>query len=105
MATNIELSRSGREYIYWPFWSSGALTAVDIKVDVDWVPMVKTTEYSPDVPVAAGAQWFRALVAGPLATSNPAGTAVMSRDAAVMFRIQRSPEVIIRPGGNIVLVK
>lgn len=97
----MDLPKDGREYIYWPLWSETTLTAVDIKVDDDWVAMESVPSYEPAEPVTAGAQWWRALIAGPLAASNPVGTAVLDESAVVALRIAATPEVIIRTGGLI----
>lgn len=92
---HLELRRGGREYFYWPFTGLDEATP-SVKIGTgDWAALEAAPDYVAD-PVVAGAAWFRALIAGPDATSNPAGTVLADAGAnLVLFRVIGNPEVII----------
>jgi hypothetical protein len=89
----MRLSASGREYATLPV--GGALADVDLDVSFDG----GTTWHRADRPSDSAA---RVLVAGPTATGNPPGTAVlrMGRNPLAV-RLSSSPEVVIREAGTI----
>lgn len=100
----MELSRQGREYFYWPFWGDIILAAVQISAGPVWVDMTAVPTYVPDKPVDPDAQWFRALIAGPDVTANPDDTLVLTGSHAVRFRVQDTPEIVVRSGETLTLV-
>lgn len=83
----------GREYYTWP-----------VVADVDLVPPI-------ELSIDGGQTWheteavsggIRALVAGPDAEDNPAGTIVLSRGVnSILARCIDNPEVVIRGAGAI----
>lgn len=93
------LHPAGRETYKWPVWADAARTvplpaaqALDVSFDgVTWSPM--------DRPADGQAE---ALVSGPTAVGNPAGTIVLARGRNKAFiRRTANPEAIIRPAGFI----
>lgn len=89
----MNLPPAGREYATWTITASEIGVALEVTFDagVTWTAMdtVDTTT-------------FRCLVAGPTATSNPAGTVILAAGRHfAQIRATDSPEVIIRDAGTI----
>lgn len=100
----MELPKAGRIYAYWPFTGlNGATPSLLVGEGVPMShPLTAAPEYEAD-PVVQGAEWYRALIAGPLAEDNPAGTVVFTQSAPVNFQISSNPEVIITRGEWVIL--
>ncbi len=86
------MNAAGREYLSWIL--SGAPTGAALEVTFDdgvtWHPTTRT------------ADTVSVLVAGPTATTNPAGTVVLPVGThTAMVRLADTPEVVIRDGGRV----
>jgi hypothetical protein len=98
----MQLDPAGREFARWPVENPDALTLEFTVNGATWYP----TLVDPDPPaIPTGfTGWVRTTnpVAGPAATGNPAGTAVLAlgRNYATLRAID-SPEIVIRSGGAI----
>jgi hypothetical protein len=102
----VELNRAGREYFYWPITGDPLEDPPDLSVGgSDYEPMVEDDEYEPETEIV-GAVWYRSLLAGPDAETNPSGTVVVPRSGAtVKIRVTASPEIIVRTGERIYLTR
>lgn len=97
----ITLRRAERQYLHIPFWGLGG-TVPEVAVGATVQPMTLDAGYTPPVgwspPDGLGSpQWYRVLLAGPDATSNPAGTVVVTSVARIFTRITAGDEVDIKP--------
>lgn len=89
----MRLPSAGREYATWTVTGVPDGTDLEVSFDTleDWYPLEVVT-----------ATTFRALVAGPDATSNPVGTvALPTGRSRCTIRATESPEVVIRHAGEI----
>jgi hypothetical protein len=96
----MELSRQGREYFHFPVSGLADGEIPNVKVgSSSWQPMEEATDYEPPADaVVVGATWWRVLLAGPSATSNPAGTIVVTVPSQLLYRFTSNPEVLITHG-------
>jgi len=92
----IRISQYGRSWVYWPFWDLQGNTP-SISVDgVNWFVMSAQLDYIPKKAVSVGAEWFRVLIAGTKASSNPDGTMVVSAPRNnILFRAGEDDEIEI----------
>jgi hypothetical protein len=104
----VKLHREERQYLHLPFWGlSGATPQVQVGEGEDWEDMTSVPSYEPPSEwapptgyVAGDADWYRALIAGPDATSNPVGTIVLSTvTTRVRTRVTAGDEVDVQPDG------
>ncbi len=89
--STLYLPKWGREYIDWPDFAGTPDVAMEVSFDgaVTWTPIV----------------WVASIpglyVAGPDATSNPAGTAVLTEtNSEALVRVTDNPEIVGRHGGR-----
>ncbi len=91
----MNLPAEGREYVSWPYASTVTVTSADVRFDNEgsWFPLTITS-----------ATVLNALVAGPLATSNPGGTIVLGYGThSAQIRFNDTPEIVIRSAGIIAI--
>lgn len=102
----MKLNRAERLYWYAPFWGlDGSIPdsqLIDTQGTVSaWLPMELDGDYDEDATTPVGAtgdpQWYRVLLAGPDATSNPAGTVVVNTSSKIRYRVIAGNEVDILP--------
>lgn len=88
----MKLHISGREYATFTVTApTDAALSVSFDAGVTWHPMERPT-----------ATTARILIAGPLASDNPAGTVVVPRGgSAAVVRLTDSPEQVVRDAGTI----
>lgn len=85
----MRIDPAGREYATWTITATTSPTSVDLSVDAG-------TTWTPLAQVGTTAQWHT-LVAGPSATSNPAGTVVLPTGRTqTKVRVNGAPELVIR---------
>lgn len=86
----MRLPNTGREYVTWT--ATGAPDGITLDVTFDRGTTWHTLERTGNT--------VKALVAGPAATANPAGTIVLTlgRNTATI-RATDNPEVVVRGGG------
>lgn len=92
----MKLDPAGREYATWSV-NAPAGTALEASFDngTTWHAMERPTEGTA-----------RILVAGPQASDNPAGTAVLTRSGhTVIIRLTDTPETVIRDAGTIYVTR
>ena len=89
----MQIKPTGREYATWTITTSDPVTDLEVTFDdgTTWAAMT-----------AVDTTTFRVLVAGPDATTNPAGTVILALGRHfAQIRAVDSPEVIIRDAGTI----
>jgi hypothetical protein len=87
----MELDRRGREYVTW---STDAPDDLPLEVTFDGAVWYATERPTADE--------VRLLLAGPAATGNPTGTAVLALgENRVTFRGVDAPEIVFRGAGSI----
>jgi len=98
-----QLDRAERAYLSWPFWGLPADPQISVGGSA-YQSMTEVVGYTPDPPLTTApdgfttgqARWFRVLLAGPDATSNPAGTVVCAGFQQIKFRCAGNPEIDIQ---------
>ena len=93
----MRLHPAGREYATWDITGADEATTLAMSIDggLTWASLARPT-----------ATTARALIAGPAATDNPAGTVVLPLGRSVpLIRATDTPEVVIVASGGAIDVK
>jgi hypothetical protein len=103
--TQYKLDRAERVYLVWPFWGLPSDPQISVGGSA-YQTMTEVVGYVPDPPLTAAeippgetagsARWFRVLLAGPDATSNPVGTVVCAGFSQLKVRIAGNPEIDVQ---------
>lgn len=97
----ITLRRGERLYLYMPFWGLEGGTP-EIHVGDVTAQMTAAPGYTPPTgwtaPGGLGSPvWFKVLLAGPDAPSNPVGTVVVPKNSKMYTRHVAGDEIDIKP--------
>ncbi len=106
----MQLRAGGREYAYLPVQApldAGTATVTFPGVTGSFTGEWQTTGPEGQAPPTGYTRWLRLLVAGPDATANPAGTAVLTAGCRHTPRVTLpdTPEIVIRDAEGTISVE